>query len=257
MSTSASGNGYRVVASDGGVFSFGRAAFYGSTGGQTLAKPISSMAPTPSGAGYWMVASDGGIFPFGDAGSFGGAPTAPATHGPRAIAAMVPSPSGAGYWEASTTGEVLAFGDATNLGGVASLTRPIVGMAAVPRPTAANGGPGGPTPTGPGGTTPTTQPPSGGTVPLTFSSVASPSWGTLPDPATGRSQIVEATLEVGDKLFVAGQFTNIEDPSTNPATLASPAQPFLTVLDVATGAPVPNSPFNDPTLQPDNIVSAL
>ncbi len=54
--------GYRVVASDGGVFSFGNAHFYGSTGAIHLNKPIVGMAATPDGVGYWLVASDGGIF---------------------------------------------------------------------------------------------------------------------------------------------------------------------------------------------------
>jgi hypothetical protein len=34
------GTGYWLVASDGGIFSFGSAAFEGSAGGITLAKPI-------------------------------------------------------------------------------------------------------------------------------------------------------------------------------------------------------------------------
>jgi hypothetical protein len=55
------------VAADGGIFSFGDAAFYGSTGAITLNKPIVGMASTPDGGGYWLVASDGGIFSFGDA----------------------------------------------------------------------------------------------------------------------------------------------------------------------------------------------
>jgi hypothetical protein len=59
--------GYWLVASDGGIFTFGNAAFHGSTGTQTLNKPIVGMAPTPDGHGYWLVASDGGIFAFGDA----------------------------------------------------------------------------------------------------------------------------------------------------------------------------------------------
>ncbi|MDQ1521630.1 MAG: hypothetical protein QOI55_2703, partial [Actinomycetota bacterium] len=59
--------GYWSVASDGGIFSFGDAAFHGSTGAIALTKPIVGMAATPSGAGYWLVASDGGIFSFGDA----------------------------------------------------------------------------------------------------------------------------------------------------------------------------------------------
>ncbi|HUC04342.1 MAG TPA: hypothetical protein VL961_03025, partial [Acidimicrobiales bacterium] len=69
------GGGYWLVASDGGIFTFGDAGYYGSTGGITLNKPIVGMASTPDGGGYWLVASDGGIFTFGDAqfaGSDGG-----------------------------------------------------------------------------------------------------------------------------------------------------------------------------------------
>ena len=63
--------GYWMVASDGGVFSYGSARFLGSTGSVRLNQPIVGMAPTTTGAGYWMVASDGGIFSFGDASFFG------------------------------------------------------------------------------------------------------------------------------------------------------------------------------------------
>jgi hypothetical protein len=55
--------GYRLVAADGGVFSFGDASYFGSTGAQTLNKPIVGMDVTPDGGGYWLVASDGGIGP--------------------------------------------------------------------------------------------------------------------------------------------------------------------------------------------------
>ncbi len=61
------GAGYWLVASDGGIFSYGDARFYGSTGGLHLNAPIVGMAATPDGAGYWLVASDGGIFSYGDA----------------------------------------------------------------------------------------------------------------------------------------------------------------------------------------------
>ncbi|MHB8466885.1 MAG: hypothetical protein ACYDD7_18880 [Acidimicrobiales bacterium] len=67
--------GYWLVASDGGIFSFGDAKFLGSTGGTRLVQPIVGMVATPDGGGYWLVASDGGIFSFGDAkflGSTGG-----------------------------------------------------------------------------------------------------------------------------------------------------------------------------------------
>ncbi len=60
-------DGYWLVASDGGVFSFGDARFFGSTGAIRLNQPIVGMAATPTGHGYWLVASDGGIFCFGDA----------------------------------------------------------------------------------------------------------------------------------------------------------------------------------------------
>jgi hypothetical protein len=63
--------GYRFVAGDGGVFSFGGASFSGSTGSLVLNKPIVGMAATPDGGGYWLDASDGGVFSFGDAVFFG------------------------------------------------------------------------------------------------------------------------------------------------------------------------------------------
>ena len=64
-------SGYWLVASDGGVFAYGDARFYGSTGSLHLNEPIVGMAATPDGEGYWLVASDGGIFAFGDAGFYG------------------------------------------------------------------------------------------------------------------------------------------------------------------------------------------
>ena len=60
-----------MVASDGGVFSFGDARFYGSMGGQPLNAPIVAIVPLPTGTGYWLVASDGGVFSFGGARSYG------------------------------------------------------------------------------------------------------------------------------------------------------------------------------------------
>jgi ribosomal protein L24E len=71
MDRSASGKGYRFVASDGGIFSFGDATFLGSTGNLKLAKPVVGMARARLGDGYWLVASDGGVFSFGSAGFHG------------------------------------------------------------------------------------------------------------------------------------------------------------------------------------------
>ena len=52
--SSAGLEGYRLVASDGGIFGYD-ATFYGSTGGTHLNKPIVGMAPTPDGGGYTFV----------------------------------------------------------------------------------------------------------------------------------------------------------------------------------------------------------
>ena len=79
MASSPDGRGYWMVASDGGIFTFGDARFYGSTGSIALNRPIVGMTSTPDGQGYWLVASDGGIFTFGDASFYGSAGGSPST----------------------------------------------------------------------------------------------------------------------------------------------------------------------------------
>jgi hypothetical protein len=49
MEPTPDGDGYWLVAADGGIFTFGDAAFYGSTGAVHLNKPIIGMAATPDG----------------------------------------------------------------------------------------------------------------------------------------------------------------------------------------------------------------
>ncbi|MCP3911681.1 MAG: serine protease [Actinomycetia bacterium] len=68
-----SGNGYFMVGSDGGVFTFGDAVFVGSMGGAMLNQPVQGLVPDPDNHGYWLVAADGGVFAFdaGFAGSLG------------------------------------------------------------------------------------------------------------------------------------------------------------------------------------------
>jgi hypothetical protein len=46
MAATPTGGGYWEVASDGGIFSFGNAAFHGSMGGHALNEPIVGMAAT-------------------------------------------------------------------------------------------------------------------------------------------------------------------------------------------------------------------
>ena len=104
------GLGSWVVASDGGVFTFGDAGFFGSTGALTLNKPIVGMAPTPDGGGYWLVASDGGVFAFGDA-AFYGSSAALALNMP--VIAIVPTLTGHGYTLAAADGGSFNYGDAT------------------------------------------------------------------------------------------------------------------------------------------------
>jgi len=116
-----SGHGYWLVGSDGGIFTFGSAQFYGSTGSLDLQRPVVGMTPTGNRGGYWLVASDGGIFSFGNAGYFGSIPglgIAPAGASATAkklnapVVGMVPSSDDGGYFMVASDGGVFAFGDA-------------------------------------------------------------------------------------------------------------------------------------------------
>jgi hypothetical protein len=98
MAATPDGHGYWLVASDGGIFSFGDAAFHGSTGNVHLNEPVVGMAATPDGHGYWLVASDGGIFSFGDAAFHGSAAGLAGASPDRAAVGI--TPSRAGYWVA-------------------------------------------------------------------------------------------------------------------------------------------------------------
>ena len=123
--------GYWMVASDGGVFSFGGSNFFGSTGAVALNQPVVGMAATPDHSGYWLVAADGGIFTYGDAGFFGSTGSLRLN---RPIVGMAATPDGRGYWLVASDGGVFAFGDAAFHGstGALRLNRPVVGMAATP-----------------------------------------------------------------------------------------------------------------------------
>ena len=123
--------GYWMVASDGGIFAYGGARFFGSTGAVKLNMPIVGMAATPSGDGYWLVASDGGIFAFGDAGFYG---STGAIKLNKPISGMTPSASGHGYRMVATDGGIFSFGDAAFYGstGGTALAKPIAGMAPTP-----------------------------------------------------------------------------------------------------------------------------
>lgn len=122
-------DGYRLVARDGGIFSFGPRLFHGSTGGIALARPIVGGTTNPAGFdGYWIVASDGGVFAFNVPyfGSLSGqALAAPAV-------AIEATPSGRGYWIVLADGTVRGFGDAGAFGDLSGfrLDQPVISISA-------------------------------------------------------------------------------------------------------------------------------
>jgi hypothetical protein len=128
MASTPDGKGYWLLGADGGVFSYGDAGFYGSTGGMRLNRPVVGMASTADGRGYWLVASDGGIFAFGDAGFFG---STGAMRLARPMVGLASVPGGLGYWLVASDGGIFAFGNAPFDGstGAIKLARPIKGMA--------------------------------------------------------------------------------------------------------------------------------
>ena len=75
--------GYWFVADDGGIFAFGNAHFYGSTGNMRLPGPIVAMAPGPEGRGYVFAGRDGMLHPFGVQTLAAGYPVA--TRGGKAV----------------------------------------------------------------------------------------------------------------------------------------------------------------------------
>jgi plastocyanin len=120
-------HGYRLVATDGGVFTHGDATFLGGEGGSKLNKPVVGMASTPDGQGYWSVASDGGIFTHGNAsflGSEGGGPLN------KPVVGMTSTPDGHGYGLVASDGGIFTHGDFPFLGstGGLKLNAPVIGM---------------------------------------------------------------------------------------------------------------------------------
>ncbi len=120
---------YLTQTSDGGLYGYGGAPFFGAMAGRRLNAPVISLAPTPRGDGYWQLSSDGGIFSFGAAKFFG------STGGRRLnqpVVGMAATPSGNGYWLVARDGGIFSFGDARFAGstGGMRLNQPIIGMAA-------------------------------------------------------------------------------------------------------------------------------
>jgi hypothetical protein len=97
------GRGYWLVASNGGVFSFGDARFHGSLAGRHLRAGVVGIAATQDGRGYWLVAADGGVFSFGDARFHG------SLVGRTGAVAGISGTGSGGYWLVSASGTATEF----------------------------------------------------------------------------------------------------------------------------------------------------
>jgi hypothetical protein len=112
MVPSRTGQGYFMVASDGGVFAFGDAQFAGSCpaiGG--CSGSAVAVVPDATGNGYWVFTSTGNVYAFGDAPYYGAVPGTGV-----AVTSAVATPDGHGYWILFSNGAVAPFGDAPALG---------------------------------------------------------------------------------------------------------------------------------------------
>jgi Mannosyl-glycoprotein endo-beta-N-acetylglucosaminidase len=130
-----SGNGYWIVTSDSGVYSFGSAQFYGGPANLRLNKPLINGEALSNGTGYWLMGQDGGIFSYGSAqffGSMGGRPLNQPVNG------LERANNDAGYWLVAYDGGIFAFGNAPFFGSMGGryLNQPVLGME---RTTSGNG----------------------------------------------------------------------------------------------------------------------
>lgn len=104
------GKGYWLLGADGGVFTDGDAAFYGSCPGQGIViNNAVGIVRTLTGHGYYIVDAKGGVYTFGDAQFYGSAGNLKLN---APVSGMQLSPSGKGYLLVAQDYGVFAFGDA-------------------------------------------------------------------------------------------------------------------------------------------------
>ena len=128
------GHGYWLVASDGGVFAYGSARFFGSLPGLPASaephSPVVSLVPTATGTGYYEVTANGDVYAFGAApfyGSMGGVSLA------KPVVGAALDPKTGGYWLVASDGGVFAF-HAPFYGSMGGkyLAKPVVGISYAP-----------------------------------------------------------------------------------------------------------------------------
>ena len=265
LAGTSSGNGYWLVASDGGIFAFGDARFFGSTGAMKLNQPIVGMSATKSGQGYWLVASDGGVFSYGDARFFG---STGAMKLNQPVVGISVTGTGNGYWMVASDGGIFAYGDAPFLGSNAGANQEVYGITKdaangyyllqrngtvihflnsalvdLP-PIATGGGTGTPPTTAPPTTTPpttTTAPPVNNT-PNTSNPFANRSLFSLPwNPATAQAAAWSATRPADAALMArmgntptaawfGGWNTNVESDVSSVVSLANATNAMPTLV---------------------------
>ena len=109
----ASGPGYRILSSDGGVYTHGWVSFEGSAAGESASPSVGIAHPAGFEANsYWVASADGGVFAFGDAPFLGSAAGASA----KPVVDIASTPTGKGYWLVASDGGVFGFGDAEYFG---------------------------------------------------------------------------------------------------------------------------------------------
>ena len=128
MAATPDGKGYWLVAADGGIFAFGDAGFYGSTGGMPLDRPDRGHGRHPRRQGLlvgrlrrrhlrlrrcWLLRIRPGGTPLN-----------------QPIVGMAATPDGKGYWLVASDGGIFALGDAGFFGstGGTPLNRPVVAL---------------------------------------------------------------------------------------------------------------------------------
>jgi hypothetical protein len=164
MAARPDGAGYWLTTTEGSVYAFGDAHFFGSGAAAGMAGPVVGIAATDDGRGYWLATAGGRVLAFGDAPAYPPATSgrvvaieaAPGTRGywlvtssgrvvgvggartyggttPGPAVAIAPTADGHGYWSVTPAGQVSAFGDARRLGSLpAGQAGPVVGIGAGP-----------------------------------------------------------------------------------------------------------------------------